>query len=141
MRERKVTMIKKVSHIGLAVENLEEARSFFEENFDLANNGEENFGELLFSFLPLEGTNLELLQSTEPDGQIAKFIQKRGQGIHHISFEVDNIQAELDRMKNKGLKLINETPYLNAHEDLVAFIHPKSTFGILIELIQAKKES
>ena len=60
--------------------------------------------------------------------------------MHHISFEVDDIQAELDRLKGRGLKLINEKPYLNAHEDLVAFIHPKSTFGILIELIQAKKE-
>ncbi len=140
-RERKRIMIKKVSHIGLAVEDIEEARTFFEENFDLANSGKENFGELLFSFLPMAGTNLELLQSTEPDGQIAKFIQKRGQGIHHISFEVDNIQTELDRLKSKGLKLINETPYLNAHEELVAFIHPKSTFGILIELIQAKQES
>jgi methylmalonyl-CoA/ethylmalonyl-CoA epimerase len=83
-------------------------------------------------------TDLELLQSTTPEGQIAKFIQKRGQGIHHISFEVDDIQAELDRFKAKGLKLINEKPYLNAHQDLVAFIHPKSTFGVLIELIQPK---
>jgi methylmalonyl-CoA/ethylmalonyl-CoA epimerase len=84
----------------------------------------------------MEGTNLELLQSTQADGQIAKFIQKRGQGIHHISFEVDDIQAELDRLKAKGIKLINEEPYLNAHKELVAFIHPKSTYGILIELIQ-----
>jgi methylmalonyl-CoA/ethylmalonyl-CoA epimerase len=84
----------------------------------------------------MEGTNLELLQSTEPDGQIAKFIQNRGQGVHHISFEVDDIQAELGRLKTKGIKLINEKPYLNAHNELVAFIHPKSTFGVLIELIQ-----
>ena len=84
----------------------------------------------------MEGTNLELLQSTENDGQIARFIQKRGQGIHHIALEVDDIQAELDRLKGKGLKLVNEQPYRNAHQDLVAFIHPKSTFGVLIELIQ-----
>jgi methylmalonyl-CoA/ethylmalonyl-CoA epimerase len=84
----------------------------------------------------LEGANLELLQSTEEGGQIAKFIQKRGQGMHHISLEVDDIQGELDRLKAKGVTLINETPYPNAHKDLVAFIHPKSTFGILIELIQ-----
>ncbi len=134
-------MIKKVSHIGLAVENIEDASTFFEENFSLPKSEKESFGEMLFSFIPLAGTNLELLQSTQPDGQIAKFIKKRGQGIHHISFEVDNIQAELDRLKGKGLKLINETPYLNAHEELVAFIHPKSTFGILIELIQSKQES
>jgi methylmalonyl-CoA/ethylmalonyl-CoA epimerase len=129
-------MIKKISHIGLAVENLEEASSFFQENFGLSISEQENFGELIFSFIPMEGTDLELLQSTESDGQIAKFVEKRGQGIHHISFEVDNIQAELDRLKAKGIKLINEKPYLNAHKDLVAFIHPKSTFGVLIELIQ-----
>ena len=72
--------------------------------------------------------------------QIAKFIEKRGQGIHHISFEVDDVQSELDRLKGDGIKLINEKPYLNAHKDLVAFIHPKSTFGVLIELIQKKEE-
>lgn len=131
-------MIKKVSHIGIGVENLEEARSFFKENFALASSDQENFGELIFSFIPMAGTHIELLQSTKPDGQIAKFIEKRGQGIHHISLEVDDIQAELDRLKGKGIKLINETPYRNAHSELVAFIHPKSTYGVLIELIQSK---
>jgi methylmalonyl-CoA epimerase len=133
-------MIKKVSHIGVAVDNLEEARTFFSENFGLSTSERENFGELIFSFVPMEGTDLELLQSTEPNGQIAKFIEKRGQGIHHVSFEVDDIQSELDRLKGNGIKLINEKPYLNAHKDLVAFIHPKSTFGILIELIQKREE-
>ena len=131
-------MIKKITHIGLAVDNLEEARTFFQNNFGLDVSDQESFGELLFSFISMGETDLELLQSTTPEGQIAKFIQKRGQGIHHISFEVDDIQAELDRFKAKGLKLINEKPYLNAHQDLVAFIHPKSTFGVLIELIQPK---
>ena len=130
-------MIKKIKHIGVAVDDLQTARNFFQETFDLSVSDQENFGELLFSFIPMEGTNLELLQSTEADGQIAKFIQKRGQGVHHIALEVDDIQAELDRLKAKGLKLINERPYRNAHQDLVAFIHPKSTFGVLIELIQA----
>jgi methylmalonyl-CoA epimerase len=132
-------MIKKVSHIGIGVENLEEARNFFKENFALPSGDQERFGELIFSFIPLEGTNVELLQSTEPDGQIAKFLEKRGQGVHHLSFEVDDIQAELDRLKEKGVRLINEKPYLNAHQDLVAFIHPKSTYGVLIELIQSRE--
>ncbi|MCP4293511.1 MAG: methylmalonyl-CoA epimerase, partial [bacterium] len=124
-------------HIGVAVEDLQTARDFFQETFGLSTSDQENFGELIFSFIPLKGTNLELLQSTEADGQIAKFIKKRGQGIHHIALEVDDIQSEIDRLKAKGLKLINATPYRNAHQDLVAFIHPKSTFGVLIELIQA----
>jgi methylmalonyl-CoA/ethylmalonyl-CoA epimerase len=134
-------MIKKVSHIGIGVENLEEARTFFKENFSLPSSDQESFGKLIFSFIPMEGTNLELLQSTQPDGQIAKFIEKRGQGVHHISFEVDDIRSELDRLKAKGIKLINEQPYLNAHQELVAFIHPKSTYGVLIELIQSKEHS
>ena len=133
-------MIKRVSHIGIAVEDLEEARAFFRDNFALPSSDRENFGELHFSFVPMGGTDVELLQSTEPDGQIAKFIGKRGEGIHHISFEVDDIQAELDRLKGKGIRLINEKPYLNAHKELVAFIHPKSTFGVLIELIQSKEK-
>jgi methylmalonyl-CoA epimerase len=133
-------MIKKISHIGLAVDNLEEARSFFKDTFGLSVSAQEQFGELLFSFISLGETELELLQSTSSEGQIARFIQKRGQGIHHISLEVDDIQAELDRLKSKGLQLINEKPYRNAHEDLVAFIHPKSTYGVLIELIQSNQK-
>ncbi len=133
-------MIKKISHIGLAVNNLDEARTFFRENFALHSREQEDFGELIFSFVPLEGSDLELLQSTTSDGQIAKFIQKRGQGIHHIALEVDDIQAELDRLKAKGIKLINEKPYPNAHKELVAFLHPKSTLGILVELIQIQHE-
>jgi methylmalonyl-CoA epimerase len=87
-------MIRKISHIGVAVDNLQEARSFFRETFNLATSEQENFGELLFSFIPMQRTDLELLQSTEPEGQIAKFIQKRGQGIHHIALEVDDIQGD-----------------------------------------------
>ena len=132
-------MIRKISHIGLAVDEIEKARVFFKENFALPVLERESFGELLFSFVPIEGANIELLQSTTPDGQIAKFISKKGQGIHHIAFEVDEIQDELDRLKGKGVRLINEKPYVNAHEDLVAFLHPKSTFGVLVELIQPRQ--
>jgi len=132
-------MIKRIHHIGVAVADLEAARHFFEENFRLESSERESFGELDFSFIPTNGTALELLQSTTEQGVISKFIQKRGQGVHHITFEVDDIHAELQRLKQKGITLINEAPYRNAHEELVAFIHPKSTYGILIELLQ--KES
>ena len=133
-------MIKKISHIGLAVENLAEARTFFQETFGVSASDQEKFGELIFSFIPMGEVNLELLQSTETDGTIAKFIRSKGQGVHHICFEVEDVQAELDNLKDKGIKLINEKPYLNAHKEQVAFIHPKSTFGTLIELIQTKDE-
>jgi methylmalonyl-CoA/ethylmalonyl-CoA epimerase len=131
-------MIKKISHIGLAVENLEAAKELFERHFSLPSSEKENFGELAFSFIAFNGesTRLELLQSTTEDGTMAKFIAKRGPGIHHIALEVDDIQAELDRLAAQGMQLINAKPYRNAHQELVAFIHPKSTNGILIELIQ-----
>jgi len=131
-------MIRKISHIGIAVENLEGAKKFFEDNFSLPGSEKESFGELLFSFISFEdaGARLELLQSTTDEGQMAKFISKRGPGIHHIALEVDDVQAELDRLRAKGIQLINPKPYRNAHQELVAFIHPKSTSGILIELIQ-----
>ena len=131
-------MIKKISHIGIAVENLEAARELFEKHFSLPATAKENFGELLFSFIGFNGeaTRMELLQSTTADGQMAKFIAKRGPGIHHIALEVDDIHAELDRLHAQGMQLINREPYRNAHQELVAFIHPKSTGGILIELIQ-----
>jgi methylmalonyl-CoA epimerase len=131
-------MIKGISHIGLAVDDLEAATNFFKECFSLSVSDRESFGELLFSFISFRGTDIELLQSTTTDGQIAKFIKMKGQGIHHIALKVDDIQAELDRLKGKGVKLINEKPYANAHKDLVAFLHPKSTFGVLVELIQSK---
>jgi len=133
-------MIKRISHIGIAVSDLEEASRFFEDVFNLSSTAFENFGELRFSFLPLDGTNLELLQSTTDEGVISKYIQKKGQGVHHLSLEVDDIRAELDRLKEKGIQLINEEPYRNAHDEWVAFIHPKSTYGILVELIQSSLE-
>lgn len=129
-------MIRRIHHIGIAVADLAATRRFFQENFGLDSTGKESFGELDFSFIPLKGTALEILQSTTDEGVIAKFIQKRDQGVHHITFEVDDIQVELDRLKEKGIALINEQPYRNAHDELVAFLHPKSTYGILIELLQ-----
>ena len=132
-------MIKRISHIGIDVDNLETARELFQKHFSLPSSEKENFGELLFSFIGFNGeeTRLELLQSTTPQGQMSKFIDKRGPGIHHIALEVDDIQAELDRLQASGVQLINPKPYRNAHQELVAFIHPKSMGGVLIELIQA----
>ena len=131
-------MIRKISHIGIAVENLESARELFEKHFGLRSTAQESFGELRFSFIPFgaDETRLELLQSTTDDGQMAKFIAKRGPGIHHIALEVDDIQGELERLAAQGMQLINKTPYRNAHNQLVAFLHPKSANGILIELVQ-----
>ncbi len=129
-------MIKGISHIGIAVSNLEEARRYYQQIFSKESSEPEWFGEIHFSFIPFGNTHIELLESTTPEGIIKKFIEKRGEGIHHISFEVDDIEQELKALKEKGVKLINEKPYPNAHGNLVAFINPKSTRGVLIELIQ-----
>ena len=132
-------MFTRISHVGMAVKDLVQVRAFFEEAFGLTSLGMERFGELAFSFVPMEGADLEFLQSTDPDGQMARFIEKRGQGIHHIALETNDIVGDLARLKEKGLQVINEQPYRNAHQDLVAFIHPKSTFGVLIELIEPQR--
>jgi methylmalonyl-CoA/ethylmalonyl-CoA epimerase len=129
-------MIKGISHIGIAVNNLEEARKLYNDIFSKESSEPEWFGEIRFSFIPFGNTNVELLESTTPEGVMRKFIEKKGEGIHHISFEVDDIEQELNALKAKGVQLVNEKPYFNAHGDLVAFINPKSTRGVLIELIQ-----
>lgn len=129
-------MIKGVSHIGIAVENLAEARKLYQKIFSRESSEPEWFGELQFSFIPFGNTHVELLESTTPDGVMRKFIEKRGEGIHHISFEVDDIESELAALKAKGAQLLHEKPYFNAHKNLVAFINPRSTRGVLVELIQ-----
>ncbi len=129
-------MIKGVAHIGIAVENLEEARKLYQQIFLKESSEPEWFGEIHFSFLPFGNTHIELLESTTPEGVMRKFIEKKGEGIHHISFEVDNIEAELVELKARGVQLIHEKPYFNAHKNLVAFINPKSARGVLVELIQ-----
>jgi methylmalonyl-CoA/ethylmalonyl-CoA epimerase len=133
-------MIKGISHIGIAVENLEDARELYKRYFDSESSDPEWFGEIHFSFVPFGNTHVELLESTTPEGVIRKFIEKKGEGVHHISFEVDDIEMELADLRSKGVQLINEKPYLNAHKDLVAFVSPKSTRGVLVELIQVRSE-
>jgi len=135
-------MIKGVAHIGIAVENLEEARKLYQQVFSKESSEPEWFGEIHFSFIPFGNTHVELLESTTSEGVIRKFIEKKGEGIHHISFEVDDIEAELAKLKARGVQLIHEKPYFNAHKNLVAFINPKSARGVLVELIEImdKKE-
>jgi len=136
-------MIKGISHIGIAVGDLESARKLYETVFSKESSEPEWFGELRFSFVPFGKIHIELLESTTPEGLMRKFIEKKGEGIHHLSFEVDDIEAELAGLKARGVQLINEKPYLNAHKNLVAFVNPKSTRGVLVELIQTmgkKKE-
>jgi methylmalonyl-CoA/ethylmalonyl-CoA epimerase len=130
--------MKKIEHIGIAVKNLEVSKDLYEKLLGVAPYKEE---EVLSegvntSFFKAGPNKIELLESTTADGPIAKFLEKKGEGIHHIAFEVDDIVAELIRLKQEGFIILNETPKKGADNKLVAFVHPKSTHGVLIELCQ-----
>ncbi|MCC7571830.1 MAG: methylmalonyl-CoA epimerase [Candidatus Methanofastidiosum sp.] len=131
-------MIKKIDHIGIAVNNLAESLSFYEDVLGLKVEGIEEVPEqkVKVGFLDIGGVHLELLESTETDGPVAKFIEKRGEGIHHIAILVDNIEKSIEIMKNKDVKLIDEIPKKGAGGSKMAFVHPKSTHGILLELYE-----
>lgn len=131
-------MIAKVDHIGVAVANLDETLKFYTDALGLELHGTETVAEqkVKVAFLPVGDTEIELLESTEPDGPIAKFIEAKGQGIQHIAFRVDDIEKALEDMKAKGVRLIDEKPRYGAGGAKIAFLHPKSTNGVLIELCQ-----
>ena len=131
-------MIKKIDHIGIAVNNLEESLSFYEDALGLKVENIEEVPDqkVKVGFLDIGGVHFELLESTSPDGPVAKFIEKRGEGIHHIAILVDNIEESIGSMKDKGVKLIDESPRKGAGGSKMAFVHPKSTHGILLELYE-----
>lgn len=134
--------IKNVDHIGIAVVNLDEALKFYEDVLGLKCQGNEvvNDQKVKVGFLPVGDTELELLESTSEDGPIAKFIEKNGGrgGIQHIALRVDNIEDAIEEIKSKGYKMIDEKPRYGAGNASIAFCHPKSTNGILIELSERK---
>ena len=131
-------MVKKIDHIGIAVKSIEEVKHLFENIFNLKIIGEEIIEEqkVKVAFIPLGDSELELLESTLPDGPIARFIEKKGEGIQHIAFKVDNLESILNELKEKGIRLIDEKPRYGAGGAKIAFLHPKSTNGILIELCE-----
>ncbi|MCI4442614.1 MAG: methylmalonyl-CoA epimerase [Lentimicrobium sp.] len=130
--------MKKIEHIGIAVSNLENASIIYEKLFGApAYKEEEVASEGVKTAFFMSGPNkIELLEASNPESPIAKFIAKKGEGIHHIAFEVEDIVAEIERLKNEGFIVLNEIPKKGADNKLVAFLHPKSTNGVLIELCQ-----
>ena len=131
-------MVLKVDHIGIAVSNLEESLKFYTDTLGLKLQGTEIVEEqkVKVAFLPLGDTEIELLESTAEDGPVAKFIEAKGQGMQHIAFKVENIEKSLAELKEKGIRLIDETPRYGAGGAKIAFLHPKSTNGVLVELCQ-----
>jgi methylmalonyl-CoA/ethylmalonyl-CoA epimerase len=133
-------MVTKVDHIGIAVSNLEETLKVYTEILGLKLSGIEVVEDqkVRVAFLPIGDTEIELLESTQPDGPIAKFIEKKGEGIQHIAFRVEDINAALEDMRKKGVRLIDEQPRYGAGGAQIAFLHPKSTHGVLVELCERK---
>ena len=131
-------MIEKIEHIGIAVKNLEEANKIYEQLLGTPPYKIEtvNSEEVKTSFFKTGESKVELLQATKDESAIGKFIAKKGEGIHHIAFAVKDIYKEINRLKEDGYNIINESPKKGADNKLVCFIHPKNTKGVLIELCQ-----
>lgn len=128
----------KVDHIGIAVKSIEEARKFWEDTLGLKIVATEEVAEqkVITAFIPCGDSEVELLQSTAEDGPIAKFIEAKGEGIQHIALRVDNIEEALAELKEKDVRLIDQAPRKGAGGAQIAFLHPKATGGVLLELCQ-----
>jgi methylmalonyl-CoA/ethylmalonyl-CoA epimerase len=134
-------MIKKIEHIGIAVKNIEESNALFKKLFGKAHYKVEKVESegVSTSFFMIGETKIELLEATHEGSAITKFIEKKGEGIHHIAYEVDNIDEEMSRLKTEGFELIHQTPKDGADNKRICFLHPKSTNGVLVELCEEKK--
>ncbi|NOR38302.1 MAG: methylmalonyl-CoA epimerase [Candidatus Thorarchaeota archaeon] len=134
--------IDKLDHIGIAVKSIEANLKYYRDVLGMEYLGEEEVTEqkVRVAFLKLGESRIELLEPTSSDSPVAKFLEKRGAGIHHIAILVDDIEAALSSHRKAGARLIDETPRIGAHDMLIAFIHPKSTGGVLLELCQRPPE-
>jgi methylmalonyl-CoA/ethylmalonyl-CoA epimerase len=133
-------MINKIDHIGIAVHSLKKTLPFYQEvlKLPLLAIEEVESEKVRVAFLQVGETNIELLEPTSLDSPIAQFIEKRGEGIHHVAFGVESIQERINEMKVKGIRMIQDVPKVGAHGAMVAFVHPKSTNGVLYELCEKK---
>ena len=130
--------IKHIDHIGIAVKSIEEGKRFFTDILGLRFEKEETVEEqkVKTGFFPITDSELELLESTAPDGPVAKFIEARGEGVQHIAFRVEDIDDALKELKERGVRLIDQEPRKGAGGARIAFIHPKETHGVLVELCE-----
>jgi len=130
--------IVKIDHLGVAVKHIDQAKKFWSDALGLAFDGAETIEEqkVTTAFFPVGESEVELLESTAPDGPVARHIEKKGEGIQHIAFRVENIDQALEELKAKGIQLIDQTPRKGAGGARIAFLHPKSTGGVLVELCE-----
>ena len=134
--------ISHIEHIGIAVANLDEAIPFYENVLGLKCYAVEEVEDqkVKTAFFKVGQTKIELLQSTDPEGPVGKFVEKKGQGVHHIAFAVDGLAETLPGLEEKGIRLIDKTPRKGAEGLNIGFLHPKSTFGVLTELCEEPKK-
>ena len=132
-------MIKRIDHIGIVVENLGNALEFFQKSLGLhlTETASESEQHVTVAFLPVGESEVELLEPDGTDSGVARYLEKRGEGIHHICFEVTDIDAVLAQLKEAGVELINEEPVINSRGWRLAFVHPKAAHGVLIELFES----
>ncbi|MBC7408946.1 MAG: methylmalonyl-CoA epimerase [Arcicella sp.] len=132
-------MMQQIEHIGIAVKNLEFSNNLFTKLLGITPYKQESVESegVMTSFFQTGQTKIELLEATNPESRIAKFIEKKGEGIHHIAFEVADILTEMERLKSEGFILLNEVPKKGADNKLVCFLHPKATNSVLVELCQS----
>jgi methylmalonyl-CoA/ethylmalonyl-CoA epimerase len=133
-------MIEKIDHIGVAVQSIDKALGLFRDVLELELGGTEEVAtqKVQVAFLKVGETRLELLEPTQEDSNVGKYLASKGEGIHHVALKVDNIEAALAQLKAQGVRLINEQPVPGAHGARVAFLHPKGTYGMLLELVEKK---
>jgi methylmalonyl-CoA/ethylmalonyl-CoA epimerase len=138
LADREDLMIKRINHIAVAVNNIEEAAKFYQTILGLTLSGVEivTAQKTKVGFFKIGESNIELVQPAEPDSPLVKYLETRGQGIHHICFEVDNVEAEVKAFLEKGATMVDQKPRPGAHNTKVAFVHPKSSSGVLIELCE-----
>lgn len=130
--------ILKIDHLGIAVDSIEDGKSFWKDILGLEFEGTETVEDqkVTTAFFPVGESEVELLESTSPDGPIAKYLEKKGAGIQHIAFRVENLEAALEELKERGVRLIDEKPRHGAGGARIAFLHPKATGGVLVELCE-----
>jgi len=133
--------VKRIAHLGVAVKDIDAALKLFTQGLPLEMTHTEEYQGMKIGFIPVGDSSIELLQDVSGASPIGKYVEKNGEGIHHIAFEVDDIYQALAELKEKGVKLIDETPRPGAHGMTIAFMHPKGTHGILMELVQPAKGS
>lgn len=130
--------VKALNHVGIAVKSIDEQKSYYQETLGAEFEGLEDVPsqKVRVAFFRVGDVRLELLEATDPESPVAKFIENRGEGLHHVAFTVENIQERIAQLQQSGVRMIDQTPRTGAHQMQIAFLHPKSTHGVLTELCE-----